>query len=535
MNILQIIFGIFGGLAIFLYGVHLLSSNIQRVAGEKLRKLLEKLTNNRLKAAGVGALTTAIVQSSSLTIVTLIGLINAGLLSLEQGIGVMLGAEIGTTLTAQIIAFEIGSFYLPIIAIGFFLTFFTKKRKWKYIGQTILGFGLIFLGMATMSAGVSPLKTEPFFINLLTSFGKTPFFGVIAGAIFTALVQSSSATTGLVIAMGIENVITLPAAIALIFGANIGTCITGQIASIGSNLSSKRLTMAQLLINIIGVSLFFIFLSPFARLISLTSMNLPRQIANAHMFFNIAVTLIMLPFVGILVFIVKKIIRGEEIKVERGVKFLDERTLNMPAIAIKQAEKEIERMGNIALSALKDSIKAFRTNNTKLIEIVDRKENLVDELDDAIEIYLTKITQKELSKSQSKRVAALIHAISDIERVSDHAHNISEMAQRKITEKLRFSKKAMEELNELFDKTKESFVKAMVVLIKKDKKMTKKVFELETEIDVLTEQFEYNDSQRLKTRKCNPRASVIFVSLLRSLERISDHANNIARSTTMGF
>jgi phosphate:Na+ symporter len=428
MHLISIIFGLLGGLALFLYGLFFLSEGLQKVAGNRVKDMLEKLTDRPIKGVFVGTFTTGVTQSSSIMMVTIIGLINAGLLTLEQAVGVMLGAEIGTTITAQLIAFRVGTFYLPLIAIGFFLYSFSKSNRNRYIGQALLGFGILFLGMAIMKDGVKPFRSEPFVLDILADFGRTPILGIIVGALFTGLVQSSSATTGLVIAMGMEGVITLPAAIALIFGANIGTTITGLLASIGSSLSAKRTAAAQFFVNIAGVSLFFPFISRFATIVATTSPDLPRQIANAHTIFNVTVTLLMLPLVGIIVAVVKRVVPGEEIRVDRGAKYLDDRTLHTPALALSQVLKETVRTANMASEMLELGMNAFDDGDKKMFLTIKKKEEVVDELHKLIDRYLTKIGEKDLSEEQMRMYATLQHSITDIERVADHAYNIAELA-----------------------------------------------------------------------------------------------------------
>ncbi len=535
MDVIPIAFGLVGGLALFLYGMKLLSTGLQKAAGDRLRDWIERLTKSKLRGIGVGALTTAVIQSSSITTVTLVGLINAGLLSLEQSIPIIIGANIGTTVTAQLIAFKVGALALPIIAVGFALSSLAKKPSYRYFGQVILGFGLLFLGMNTMSAGVKPLRSDPLVVGWLLDLGRTPILGISVGAVFTAIVQSSSATTGLVIAMASEKLVDLPTAISLIIGANIGTCITVLLASIGATLTSKRAALSHILFNVVGAALFFVIFMPFVSLVSLTAADLPRQIANAHLIFNVSAALLMLPFVGVMIFVVKTVLPGKEIRIDGGIKFLDERTLATPAIAISQAEKEVERMGRMALSALDDSIKSFKSNDLRLVKVVEKREDAVDELDNAIEAFLVKITRRELSKRHAKRVAALIHSISDIERVSDHANNIAELSERKTREKFSFSKPALRELDIMFKKSRESFAKSINVLVSGNKKLAQKVLLLEGEIDALEKQFEQNNFERMNSKKCSPKASVVFAELVRNLERISDHAHNISMATTFGF
>jgi phosphate:Na+ symporter len=335
--------------------------------------------------------------------------------------------------------------------------------------------------------------------------------------------------------MASEQLLDLPSAVALLIGANIGTCATVLLASIGSTLSSKRAALSHVLFNLIGAGLFFVAFVPFVSIVALTASDLPRQIANAHLVFNISVSLIMLPFVGALVFAVKKALPGKEVRIDGGVKYLDKRTLHAPALALGQAEKEVERMATIALSALDDSIKAFNSRDLVLVKVVEKKEDSVDELDNAIEAFLVKITRRELSKRQSKRVAALVHSISDIERVSDHANNIGELTERAVREKMVFSKTALKELDLMFRKSRASFSKSVNVLVSGDKEKAQKVLDLEKEIDGLTSQFEQNNYERMNQKRCDTKSSVVFTELLRNLERISDHSRNIAMSIIHGF
>lgn len=535
MDSVAIAFGTVGGLALFLFGLHTLSDGLKKVAGEKLKLTLEKLTDNPLKGSLIGAFTTSVMQSSSLTMVTLIGLVNAGLLTLRQGVGVMLGSEIGTTITAQLIAFKVGVYYLPVVAFGFFLSFLTKKRKYKSVGQTILGFGILFLGMNIMSSSIQPLQSEPSLKNFLFSLGEVSIFGVIVGAIVTGILQSSSALTGLVISMGMNNLITLNAAIAIIFGANIGTCITGLFASIGSSLSSKRLALAQFMINIIGVSIFFPFLSNFAGFVEMTSPDLPRQIANAHSVFNIIVTALMLPLTSFLVVIVKRILPGEEIEIKRGMEFIDEKLLNTPSIALSQAEKEIARMAKMTYEMLDKATTAILGDDHKMIENVMEMEKVVDEIDQTIDRFLDDIPSEILSARELRKLAYFRHSISDIERVGDHANNLVELAEKKLKVGVSFSKDAVKELETMSWKTKLIYETALVVFGDENKKLVQRVLDLEDEIDVLEKTFEENHFRRIEEKICNPLLGIIFVDILRNLERVADHSTNIANVILLGF
>lgn len=535
MSAISIIFGILGGIALFLYGMIFLSEGLQKVAGNNLKRILEKITSGRLKGVATGAAITAVIQSSSVTTVTLIGLLNAGIITLAQAIPVIMGADIGTTITSQLIAFKIGALAYPIISIGFLMFFLGKRKKIGYVGQVVLGFGLLFLGMNIMSQGVSPLKENPAVLGYLVKFGAMPLLGMLIGAIFTGIIQSSSATTAIIIALGMNNLITLNSAIALVFGANMGTCVTALIASIGSSLSGKRAALAHILIKIIGVIIFLPFIAFFAKIVMLTSPSLPRQIANAHTIFNVLIIVLLLPLSSMLTRLVIKLKPGEEIKIDKDVKFLDLHTLNIPAIAILQAEKEISRMAHTAKEMIEGSWKAIMENDMKECEMVRKKEELVDNLDNEIESFLIKVAERELSEEQSRRVNLLIHILGDIERVGDHAHNISELAERKANYNVPFSREAAKELTGMFKKTDLCFSESLKVLKKYSKKKADRVLELETEIDGIQKQLEANHFRRLKQKLCNPQAGPIFIDLVRNLERVSDHAHNIVYALVLGF
>ena len=352
MDIASVIMSAAGGLALFLYGLRVLSDALKRAIGERMRSLLERLTGRAYRGAVVGAVTSGILQSSSMTMVLLIGLINAGALTLAQGIGVMLGSEIGTTLTAQLIAFKIGTYYLPILAVGFLLSEAFRGRTTGDVGRIILGFGLLFLGMSIMSGGLKLLATSEPVLRMLEACGSNVLLGIVVGAGVTAVIQSSSAMTALVIAMGSAGILTLPAAIALILGANIGTTITAQIASIGSSLSSRRLAVTQLLVNVFGVAVFLPFVPWYAGVVAQTANSLARQIANAHTFFNVLVTLLLIPCVAALVWIIKRLVRGHETASLATPQFLAREFLATPSIALVRSRDEILRMADMTMAML---------------------------------------------------------------------------------------------------------------------------------------------------------------------------------------
>jgi phosphate:Na+ symporter len=535
MDFLAIGFGVAGGLALFLFGLYKLSDSLKKVVGERIEKLLAKMTNNPVKGAFFGALTAASLQSSGLTMVILMGLINAGVLSLGQGIGVMLGGEIGTTLTAQIVASKVGTIFFPIIAAGFLLSFIPKNKKYRNIGQVILSVGLVYLGMNIMTSSIQPLQEEPALKSFLFSLGQFPLYGLVGGLLITGLFNSSTALMGLVISLGMNNMITIEAAIAIILGANIGSCFTGIIASFGSSTSAKRLSIAQLAINIIGALMFFPFITYFTNLVVWTSADLPRQIANAHTIFNITVTLVMLPLVGALVSLVTKLLPGEDFRMKRGTEFIDEKLLTAPSIALSQAEKEVLRMGNLANVMLDKATFALQEGQKENIAKVMELEGVVDEIHDSIEKFLDDNRFASLNEKELKKLAYLKHSATDIERVADHANYLAELAEKKQKNNLAFSKEAKEELATMCEKTKLIYGKAMVALESENEQAVKEVKELENEMDRLHRLYEANHMRRLEYKLCEPIVGLIFVDALRNLERIGDHSADIANTTLIGF
>ena len=528
MNILTVVSSTAGGLALFLYGLRILSDALKRAVGDRMRELLERLTGKAYRGAIVGALTSGILQSSSMTMVLLIGLINAGALTLTQGIGVMLGSEIGTTLTAQLIAFKVGHFYLPVIAIGFILAEVFRGKKAGDIGRIILGFGLLFLGMDVISSGLRGLSEAPTVLQLLRSCGSNAVLGVLVGAGVTAIIQSSSAMTAMVIAMGSAGIITLPAAIALILGANIGTTITGMIASIGSSLSSRRLAVAQVLVNVLGVAAFLPFVLPYSRLVATTATSLTRQIANAHTFFNVTVTLILLPLVGGLVWLTKRLITGRETLVDTAPQFLGDEFLNAPAIALEQARKELFRMGELTTAMLQSCREALLGGERGEVETVLETEETIDVLNRAIGAFLDRIDASELSSVDAKRLHALQHVSGDIERVGDHAVNIAERAEVVIKRGFVFSQEASRDLSDMFDKAVRLYRLSLRTLEREDRTLAEEVFELEKEVDRLEIRYKEDHIERLECGICNSAAGILYVEVLRNLERIGDHAVNLA-------
>ena len=531
MNIFQTILQTIGGLAIFVYGVTLLSEGLEKVAGDKLLTFLEKTTGNRVKGFFFGVVAVGLLQSSGMLMVTMIGLINAGMMTLEQSIGIMLGQEIGTTVTGQMVAFNLKSYDLVFLAIGFYLLFFTKNKKWQMVGQPLFGFGLVFIGINMMAEAGKTFSQLPAFQELLITISRNTVMGVLIGTIFTALLQSSSAMTGLVIALGKSNSISLVVAIALILGANIGSCIMGWLASIRSTLNAKRASYAQILINIGGVLLFLPFIPQFTNFIATTSSDLPRQIANAHTIFNIVVSLVLFPLVKPLTKFVKKIVGGnKEENKEKKTRYLDDRFLNTPFVAVAIAKKEVLRLGKLTHAMLKNAEKSYVQGKTKFASRVLEQEPDVDEISHLVNHFMEAVPGEKLNTEEHKMLERLKHLVTDIERVGDHSVNLAEFALQMEKKNIKISKFARHELKEFFKVVDCTYAMSLKAFAEQDYSLIDQVVQNEDEVDRLEKKCKRGHVQRLRKGLCQPEADPIYVETLRNLERISDHAYNIALS-----
>ncbi|HZL83277.1 MAG TPA: Na/Pi cotransporter family protein [Candidatus Deferrimicrobium sp.] len=517
------------GLSFFLYGMKLLGDGLQKAAGDSLRRILQALTNSPVKGVLVGLTVTSIIQSSSATTVMVVGFANAGLMTLSQAMGVIFGANIGTTITAQIIVFKLSDAIWAFILVGVLMEFFVKRRTTKAVGEAILGFGILFFGLYFMSDALAPLKTNQAFIDFLVRFGRLPALGILAGAVFTGVVQSSSVTTSLVVALSLQGMITLPSAIALVLGANIGTTVTAGLASIGTNIVSRRTALTHFLFNFLGVILILPFLAPFTRLVAMTSTYLPRQVANAHTIFNVTMTcvavLLIKPFERLVRWLLPSQGGEQETKV---VQYIDERVLATPTLALSQATQELCRMGHIAYEMVNSCRVALFEGKMSLLEEVLRNEDLVNSMQKEITGYLAKITEHDLSEAQGTRVMALMHAVNDIERVGDHATNLVELIQIKDDKRLKINNGTEDDLKTEFAHVLKTLEEAMNALRDYDVERAHRVKDMEDQCDVMTKEFMSHNIARLNAHELDPQVGVIIVDLFTNLERISDHSDNIA-------
>jgi phosphate:Na+ symporter len=509
-----------------------MGNGLQKAAGDKLRGILKALTSKTWMGVLVGALVTAIIQSSAATTVMSVSFVNAGLMTLTQAIGVIMGANIGTTMTAQLIAFRLSDFALPAIGLGAIIFLFSKRRVYKYFGQIILGFGILFLGMMVMTEAMKPLSTNPSLLRLVAILANRPLLGVLAGIVMTVVIQSSSATIGVLMAAASQGLITFEAALPILFGDNIGTCVTAILAGIGANLSAKRTALAHVLFNVFGTILglallplfskFVIWLTPFG--------GVSRLLANAHTSFNILNTLVWLPMAGLLARVVVALYPGEEVIIEHGPKYIDKRMLRTPSAAIQLSVKELVRMARIAQEMVNDSSRALLSDSPEsLVKTLHGHEEIVDDLQNEIILYLsTLMAQGSLTQRQSTQVAAMLHVVNDIERVGDHAMNICNFASYRADERIEFSDEAKRELLDLFQRVDAIMSDAVNALETNDPALAQDVWEKEKVIDDIEAGLRDNHFKRLNEGTCMPASAVIYIEVLDNLERLADHAVNLA-------
>ncbi len=523
---------ILGGMALFLFGVDRLSEGMEKLAGNQIQVWLDRMTNKPLKGALFGVVATALIQSSSLLMVTMIGLINANLMTLPQAIGVMMGQEIGTTLTAQIVAFKIGDLCFLLIALGFVMTEFVRRNGWRDYGEIVLGFGVLFLGMNLMSDALKVVAQAPVVASWLAIMGRNVFAGIIAGMTTTAIVQSSSAVTGLVVAMGISHAISLPAAVAILLGANIGTCITGLIASLRLSRASRRASIAQIFINVFGVLLFLPFIAPFTDLVSHTSAFLPRQIANAHSIFNIVVSVVLFPFIKQIAWLAERLVPEQQVDAKPTLTaYIDERQFRIPQVALQEAFRELHRLGEVTAQMLECSSRAMLDQDVEAIQwVLDHEDGFVDPVCKALDGFINGLLQTNLSLKQQRRCFQIKNLITDIERVGDLTEDMAEAAQKRIEHQVVFSPRALADIDRLCQHAHTTYMCALDALRDRDRDMAHHACELEEEFDHLYLEARQGHIQRLEEGVCTPEADVLFVEWLRNLERISDHADNLGVS-----
>jgi phosphate:Na+ symporter len=523
-----------GGLGLFLYGMKMMGDGLEQAAGSRLKRLLEILTENRLMGLLVGAIVTAIIQSSSATTVMVVGFVNAGIMTLGQAVGVIMGANIGTTMTAFLISLNLTDIAPIIVFIGVGLVFFSKRKTVKSIGEILVGFGILFIGMGFMSDAMKPLRSNEGFQRILISMSH-PILGVLAGTIMTVILQSSSASVGILQALAAQGLIGLDSSLPILFGMNIGTCITAILASIGTSVNAKRTAFMHLSIKVIGTSIFMLAIAlgvPFVDLILRISPSNPMsQIANAHIAFNVITAAILLPFGNSIVSLSKKVLHGMNGKPdERGLIYLDKHILETPPIAIAQILKEVNRMADLAVENVRLAMDAFFQREQAIIDEVYKKEEIINFLNQEITHYLVMCNGLGLPESDLHVISGLYHVVNDIERIGDHAENLTEYAEYSIENNLTFSDIAIDDLNEMYQKVMEMLDDTVHALKERDHELAELVMKEEEVIDILKDRLRKSHIERLNAQLCSANAGVIFLDIVTNFERIADHATNVAQS-----
>ena len=542
----QMIITMLGGLALFIYGMNLMSDGLQKSAGERMKNILALLTRNPVLGVLAGALCTAVLQSSSATTVMVIGFVSAGLMSLRQAISIILGANIGTTITAQLIAFSIGDYAWAFVAVGFVMYFFLKKKEFlSYLGQTIFAFGVLFVGINIMGGAMKPLAGSHVFIDLMTQVHDIPVLGVLLGTLMTVVVQSSSATIAVLQNLastagpdGVTSIIGLTGALPILFGDNIGTTITAVLASIGGSLAAKRTAAAHVVFNITGTFIFIWFIPYYAKFIQFISPDgaeidvISRQIANAHSCFNIFNTILFIPIIGILVKVVTKIVPGKELeRMPSDPIFLDHNVLDRPFAAIHLATKEIIRLAEMTFTMIRDAQKAFVGGDKEAADKVKQTEENVNVLQEHIVNYLAGMfTADTITEEQSAKVSGLLHVAADIEHIGDHCKNISEFADEKIKNSYDFSEEAYGEICGCFDLAKKMTAKSIEAMEECSHEIAGDVRIMEKEMNRTESELRLHHMKRISDGKCSPEFTVIYTDVVHNIEKIGDYCNNIAEA-----
>ncbi|HBH2568292.1 TPA: Na/Pi cotransporter family protein [Clostridioides difficile] len=530
---MNIVISLIGGLGLFLYGMSLMGEGLQKSAGDKLKKIIELLTSNVVMGVLVGTVVTGIIQSSSATTVMVVGFVNAGIMNISQAIGVIMGANIGTTVTAQLVSFNLEGIAPIALGIGILFYLFTSNQKTKHLSEILIGFGILFTGMEFMKDAVAPLAEYKAFTDALLYFSKNPILGILAGFAITGIVQSSSASMGMLIALASQGILPLSSALPILYGDNIGTCVTSLLSSVGASRNARRAAVMHLSFNVIGTIIFMLILNkPISAIVThFDPTDTARQIANAHTLFNLTNVIILLPFSKYIVKLANRLIpiKETESEIVNNTKYLDERMFSTPSIALGNTVQEVVRMGHKATNSLEHSIAGFLNKSNEDINKAFESEKVVNKLQKDILNYLLKLSKEPLRDDERFRTDLLFNTVNDIERVSDHAENIAELAMSVKEMNISFSDSAIREIYEIYNKTITNFKDALIVLDVKDFELANKVLEVENEVNYLEKTFKNSHMIRLNNGSCTIDAGVLYLDLLTNLERISDHSTNIVK------
>ena len=528
-----------GGLGLFLFGMELMSDSIEKVAGARLRRILEIFTTNRFMGMIVGIIFTGIIQSSSACTVMVVSFVNSGLMNLYQAAGVILGANIGTTITSQLVSFNLSKIAPLILLVGVVVMMFTKKEKVRKVAEVVVGFGILFVGLSTMSQAMANMKNEPQVVNLLMSL-KNPFLATLMGFALTAIIQSSSVTVSIVLLLANQDLLPLPITLYIILGCNIGACATAMLASMTGKKDAKRAALIHLLFNIIGTVIIYIALfvagDQIVELIKSISADNGRFVANAHTLIKIAQVIMLFPFTGWLVKMTYLIVPGEDQKVgyreSYQLKYIGDKVVFNPATAVVEVIKELERMASLAEENLNRAMNALITLDEEDIEEVYEVEKNINFLNHAITDYLVKINQTTLPIEDLNSLGALFHVVNDIERIGDHAENVADAARQRKEEGVSISKEAQKELGDMLEMVNKIIRYAVEMFAKSDESHMQEIVTLEDQVDEKERELQKKHVERLTKGECSPEAGMIFSDIVSGLERVADHATNIAFAIT---
>ncbi len=528
-----------GGLGLFLFGMELMSDSIEKVAGARLRRILEIFTTNRFMGMIVGIIFTGIIQSSSACTVMVVSFVNSGLMNLYQAAGVILGANIGTTITSQLVSFNLSKIAPLILLVGVVVMMFTKKEKVRKVAEVVVGFGILFVGLSTMSQAMANMKNEPQVVNLLMSL-KNPFLATLMGFALTAIIQSSSVTVSIVLLLANQDLLPLPITLYIILGCNIGACATAMLASMTGKKDAKRAALIHLLFNIIGTVIIYIALfvagDQIVELIKSISADNGRFVANAHTLIKIAQVIMLFPFTGWLVKMTYLIVPGEDQKVgyreSYQLKYIGDKVVFNPATAVVEVIKELERMASLAEENLNRAMNALITLDEEDIKEVYEVEKNINFLNHAITDYLVKINQTTLPIEDLNSLGALFHVVNDIERIGDHAENVADAARQRKEEGVSISKEAQKELGDMLEMVNKIIRYAVEMFARSDESHMQEIVTLEDQVDEKERELQKKHVERLTKGECSPEAGMIFSDIVSGLERVADHATNIAFAIT---
>lgn len=522
-----------GGVGLFLYGIKIMGQGLEMAAGSKLKSMLDKVTSNKFMAVLIGVIVTALIQSSSATTVMVVGFVNAGLMNLVQATGVIMGANIGTTVTSVLIALDLSEIAPVFVFVGAALLVFAKKKFLTHIGEIIAGFGLLFIGMDTMSSAMEPLRDSAFFTDLMVK-ANNPIVGILAGLVFTAVIQSSSASIGILQALAIKGLVPIEFAVFVLFGQNIGTCVTALLSAAGSKTNSKRAAVIHFLFNILGTVIFVLIslFTPYVELLRMISDDTVVQISAAHIIFNVVSTLLLFPFSNKLVALSRRLIPDKEDKLSKTqqLSYLDERILSTPPLAVKQAGNEVIRMAELAKENFIKAAKAFINIDDTELDEIQNTEEVINFLNHSITPYLVKINNLDISEQDSEYISSLFHAVTDIERIGDHATNLAEATVYRKENKPVLSEDAINELNVMIDNIEKLLEKSINIFRNQSATVeeAKAAVDLEEYIDDLHDEANNNHIKRMNKGKCDTKAGMLFINTITDFERVADHAINIA-------